>query len=410
VLADDGPGALVIATAILGLFGAAELSKRLLGTEVESTRKATHLGAGAVVMSFPWLFSHDITIVALALAFAGVLIGGRITGMLGSIHDVERSTGGAYYYPFAVLGTWLLSGGDALLFCAPLAVMAVADAGAAIVGQRAGETTYRVMDGNRSVEGSMAFFSLAFTVVLVGCSLAGRPGWPAILLVTLVVATLTTAVEAVSIRGSDNLAIPYAAWLALDSTQRLGLAQLGDWILGMGFGLLVLGATATRARLSVAGGVTVFLVTTLAWALGGLQWVVPLAALYAMYLLARPPGTDTELDMVFPSTAGSMIVVLLGVHTGANLFGPYLASVAANGAIAMWGVARWRHWPRVPSAFVGAAVPVACARLFGPAPVLAPILLAALGLLIFGALTGTGLGGRRIVAALVCAAAAWAVA
>ena len=56
--------------------------------------------------------------------------------------------------------------GDALLFGLPMAVMALADTGAALVGRAAGETRYRVMDGVRSLEGSVTFFALAFALFL----------------------------------------------------------------------------------------------------------------------------------------------------------------------------------------------------------------------------------------------------
>jgi dolichol kinase len=409
ILRDDGAGALLVAVYVLALFAGAEISRRIWGLHVETTRKATHLGAGAIVMAFPWILHHTVTVVLLALAFGGILVAGRVTGVLGSIHAVERRTSGAYLYPFAVLAIWVLSGGDALEFCVPLAVMAVADAGAAIVGQRAGETTYPVMDGRRSVEGSMAFFSLAFAVVLMGCTLAHRPGWPDLLLVTLVVASLTTAVEAVSVRGSDNLAIPYAAWLALDHTDRLGLDKLGDWILGMSLGLLVLAATSVRASLTAAGAVVIFLVATIAWAIGGPAWFAPIGALYALYLLARPEGTDTELDMVFPSTAGSMVVVLAHAHTGdERLFGPYVVTVAANGAMAFAAIAGVRGWPVVASAALGAALPVAVARIVAPeTPWAMALALAIPAVLLFRALTPTGFAGRRIAASVLVGAASW---
>jgi len=221
---DDVGGAALISAAIFGLFGGAEVGRRLLGLPTEFTRKFTHVGAGVVVLSFPWLVGHTATVVVLALAFAAILVGGRITGLLGSIHGVERRTGGAYYYPLPVPGAWVLSGGDALLYCIPLAVMAVADTGAARVGQRAGETTYRVLDGERTLEGSVTFVALAFWVVLLGCALFGRPPWPDMLLVTLVGAGLSTAAErrwrrtarwrGCSSDGGARSAWPCARWRA----------------------------------------------------------------------------------------------------------------------------------------------------------------------------------------------------
>ena len=56
--------------------------------------------------------------------------------------------------------------------------MALADAGAAVVGQRPGVTRYPVLDGARSLEGSLTFFGLAAGVVAAGLALAGAPGWP----------------------------------------------------------------------------------------------------------------------------------------------------------------------------------------------------------------------------------------
>lgn len=408
LLADAG-GAAFISAYVLALFSGAEILGRSRSLPVEWTRKLTHLGAGGIVLAFPWLVAHTVTVVVLALAFAGILVGGKVTGLLGSIHNVERRTGGAYYYPFAVLGIWILSGGEPLLFCVPLAIMAVADTGAALVGQRAGETTYQVMDGERSLEGSLAFLSLSFGVALIGCAVAGRPGWPEMLLVSLVVAGLTTSVEAISVRGSDNLAIPYFAWLGLERTDRLGLESLGDWILGMALGVTVLVVTGERARLSPAGAVVVFLVCALSFALGGLAWFVPLAVLYGLYLAIRRPEDPTELDMVFPTTAGSMVVVLLYAHTGSDsLFLPYLTTVAANGAMAAGLLARYRGWSQALAICAGAVIPVASARLLAPeAPVVLPILFGLLAPVLLSALSTTSLVGRRLLASLAVGLATW---
>lgn len=405
-LREDAVGAGIVAVLILALFAGAEVLGRALRLPVEWTRKGTHVGAGAVVLTFPWLLSHTVTLVLLAGSFAGILVGGRLTGLLGSVHGVERRTGGAYFYPLAVLGTWVLSGGDPLLFCVPLAVMAVADTGAALVGQQAGQARYPVMDGERSVEGSIAFFVLAFGITLSGGALAGT-GWPDVLLVALVVASLTTAAEAISVRGSDNLAVPYAAWMALQHTQRLGLEALGDWILAMSLGLGALLLTAPRARLSVAGAVALFMATTLAWALGGARWLVPLTVLYGLYLLARP--SETGLDRVFPTTVGPMVVLLAYAHLGdPSLYVAYLAAVAATGAIAGRLVAAGRGWPVPVVATAAGLAPLALAwAVYPEAPVVLPLAGAALGLAIYEALGATRLVGRRLVASLVAAGGAW---
>lgn len=396
----DAAGALFISVAILVLFVGAELVKRFTSAPTEWTRKGTHVGAGAVVLAFPWLVQHTVTVAVLSTTFAALLVGGRVTGLLSSIHDVERKTAGAYYYPFAVLLAWMLSGGEPLTYCVPLAIMAVADTGAALVGQRAGETTFQVLDGKRSLEGSLAFFGLAFGVVLLGCALDGRPGWPGILLVTLVVALLTTSVEAVSVRGSDNILIPYAAWLALDRTLNLGLAELGGWIEGMMIGIVVLIATRERAALDVAGGVTVFLIITLSWALGGLEWLMPLLGLYLIAMFGRAEITG-NLENVFPTAAGAMVWVLAYAHLSEQtLHTPFAASVAANGAIAGLLLTPSARPPmRALGVVIGISAPAAATMWAAPATPLGFVVLGGgLGIALYLVLDRTPLIGKRLVA------------
>ncbi len=409
-LIEDAWGSLAISIYILALFGTTELVGRFTDAPTEWTRKMAHVGSGFCVLAFPWLVSHTVSVLMLALSFSSVLVFGRVTGLLGSIHNVERSTGGVYYYPFAVLLVWVLSSGDPLLYCLPLAIMAVADTGAAIVGTRSGQTQFKVMDGTRSVEGSMAFFSLAFSLCLMGCAIAGRPTWPDLLLVTLVVAALTTAVEAISVRGSDNILIPYAGWMALERTMRLGLDELGDWILGMMLGMGLLFATTARGKVSTAGGVTIFLVATLAWALGGLGWFLPLASLYALYLLGRPARLTTDLDQVFPTTAASIGVLLLFAHTDDPvLYRPFVVTVAASGGIGGWMVGtNFEGTDKWTGTLAGVAVPLVPALLYDPGA--GPVVVAGsvLALALFILIDQPAVVGRRVFATSVTGVLTWA--
>ena len=409
----DWQGSLLISTSILVLFVAAELWSRLGGAPVEHTRKLTHLGSGVIVMGFPWLVESAWSVTLLALAFGGLLVIGKLTGLLQSIHNVKRRTQGAYLYPLAVLGTFLLAEGDPLLFCVPLAVMAVADTGAALVGKHAGGLRYRVLDGERSLEGSLTFFGLAFAIVVVGLALAGRPGWPASLLVTLVVALLTTSVEAASIRGSDNLLIPYAAWLALDRTLDLGLAGLEPWLFGMLLAGSSLALSWRQADLTVAGAITVFLVGSLSYAEGGWAWALPYYGVYGLFLLAKVPRNEADLDDVFATAAGSLALLLAYVHLQWDrLYLPFLVTISANGGILMgflvrqWAARReglrWGWW--APAVLVGVAVPLVPAMLVGHVGVQSALVA------VLGGLVGTGIfvaierlpfAGRRLASSLL---------
>ncbi len=409
----DAVNAVLISAGIMALFVGGEVLHRFRGVRVELTRKLSHVGAGLIVLTFPWLLQSPWTVGALTIAFGGLLGLGKITGLLSSVHSVERRTSGAYYYPVAVFGTFWLSGGDPLLFCVPIAVLALADTAAALVGQQMGANHYRVFDNKRSVEGSLAFFGFALAIALVGLALAGQPGWPAMLIVALVAAIMATATEAISVRGADNLFIPYTCFLVLDRTLRLGLRDLSGWVEGMLLGGLILVGSYRAANLTPAGGVTVFVVVTLAWALGGMLWLLPLAAFYALYIASVPrhQAVRADLDEVFPTTVGSMIVVLTFGHFGdPSLFIPYLATLTASGAIALSRLALVRGWPTIPLGLSGALSPLIPVLAYRQEVPLEAIALATgAGLAAFAALTNTRLAGRRLVATLMAGAVAWAV-
>ena len=357
-------GGAVITVAILTCFVACEVLRRVFGVRGEYTRKASHVAAGIVVLFIPYLLDSPWSVIALAGSFAGLLTAGKLLRFLDSVHDVERRTYGAYVYPLAVVVTYLLTRGEPLLFQVSILVLALSDTVAALVGQRVGSVTFRVAEGHRSLEGSAAFLGLTFLLVMAALVLSGRSAWPDLLLVTLLVALVATAVEAVSVLGLDNVLVPYSVAFMLSRTLGLDLPALGDWVLGL---LMVLGiafATARRARLATSGFVLVALVGYLSWVLGGPAWFAPLALLYLGWVAVRAPADVPEdgvdVTVVFPITALSFALLLLHAHTGWDgLYVPFLVSTGVNSAIAWAAFAPRRGLPEALGAAAGAAVPLA---------------------------------------------------
>ena len=227
---------------------------------------------------------------------------------------------------------------------------------------------------------------------------------------------LTTAVEAVSVRGADNVLIPYAAWLVLNATLALGLEALQPWLLGMLVTATALAATWRWADLTVAGGVTLFLLGSLAYATGGWPWLLPPAAVYGLFLLAKVPRGEADIDDVFATSAGSLVITLAFVHTGAaRLVVPFLVTVSASGAILarllVQNQARKRpalRWLSAPSMTLGAAVPLLPS--WGDWTPWSVVMVGGmLGVLLFGLIERARFPGRRLVASLSVGLLAWAV-
>lgn len=415
-----------ISIAILCLFAMGELLRRGLGVEAEATRKLAHVGGGLVVLLFPWIVSSAWTVLVLSLSFFGILLAGRVSGVLGSVHAVERRTSGAELYPAAVIGTWWLSDGEPLRFCVPMAVMAAADAGAAFVGKRMGTVHFRVMDGARSLEGSLTFFAIAFAIFLVGLAIDGRGGWPGVLLIALVGGVVTTCVEAISVRGIDNVLIPWSGWLVTDRLLRLGLAEMSGWITGMLVSFVAVLVGMATARLQPAAALAAFVFGTLAWALGGLGWFLPLGVVGLLFAALHPRDREVHLEHVVPLAIGGVVLTGALSYAGGGTAGatPYLAALSASGAIALGRMtlepgdgglrAALGALPSAVRAVLGGLVPVLPVILVWPGEGAASLDLlalvlssAAVGALAWFPLRAFPRAGRRLVAGIVAGTVAW---
>jgi phytol kinase len=310
------------------------------------------------------------------------------------VHGVARRSAGAYLYPFAVAATFLLSRGDPLLFCAPVAVMALADTGAALVGRRLGRTAYRVMDGARTVEGSAVFFGLALGIVGLALVADGRVSLPGALGASLIAAGLTTAVEAISVRGVDNLFVPWAAWLVLD--RAVHGAPMAGWLEGMWVAGVGIAVASRRLALRPAGAASLFVFATLAGGIGGAGWLVPMVALVPL-LAWFERGDPADLEAVFPGIVASLLVVVAAAHSDPGPWRvPFLVTLGASGTIAM--LRARRGWLGIG---IAALLPASAAWAWdGGAP--APLVAGGIGGLLLWLVVRHGpLPGRRLVASLV---------
>ncbi len=356
-------GALWIAVPVAVLFTVAEVLYRTGRVEVEYTRKLTHLGSGVVVLSMPWVVSTHWSVLALSIGFVAVLVLTKWLGWLPSVHAVSRKTSGAQYYPIAVYGTYLLSDGRPFFYMVPMMVMALADTGAAVVGRRHAIVRYRVVEDFRSLGGSLTFFGLTFGVVIVGLSLVSHGHLPTVLIVALLTSMVATAVEGISVRGIDNLLVPYATWLVLDRTLGATREGLGDWVLGAALVFTLLIMTFRQARLTATGFMAAFVAGLLAWGLGGPVWLATFLVPYVGFAGSRPvthSDTEGDLGIVVPAFVVPLALLLLHTHLPhPALYVPFLGAIAAISATGLAGFLRSRFASAVlegVGALAGAAV------------------------------------------------------
>jgi phytol kinase len=196
------------------LLAAVEVIHRTWRPPAEYSRKLAHVGAGGIAFFALPLLSTHWPVLLLTLIFSGALLAGRRLGWFASLGLPERRQGDLLFL-WAVYLVFLLADGDQLLFQAPVLVLTIGDAAAALMGQRYGRIRYAFLGNNRTVEGSVALMVASVILVFGLLFILADLSLVQCALLSLLAASVAGAVEAISPQGWDNVGIPLATLFLL---------------------------------------------------------------------------------------------------------------------------------------------------------------------------------------------------
>jgi phytol kinase len=225
----------------------------------EVLRKGLHVTMGLTALSFPWLFesSWPVILVATCCAAAFLALHARfplLRRLAKALERIKRVSVGEFCFVAATAAVFMLADDDPVLYCIPMLLLTLADAAAALVGTAYGRHRYATMGDYKSVEGSAAFFVVAFVCIAVPLTLfTSATHWQAVAVAGLV-GMAVTVLEASMGGGFDNLLVPLGAFAAIKAT---GLTSGRP-------GALVSGSPIVVAALSLAAALLVLLVAVLA--------------------------------------------------------------------------------------------------------------------------------------------------
>jgi phytol kinase len=353
------PGILLVLTVLVLLMGGLRVYQRLAAPHPEVVRKLLHVGMGLVTLSFPWLFDQAWPVVTLAALSIITLLSLRLvkglrSGLGNVVSGVSRTSLGEVYFPVAVTIVFLLSlqeTGDptrpAVLYCIPVLLLTLADASAALVGIAYGRLHYPTSEGEKSAEGSFAFFFCAFFSAHVPLLLWTDTGRAETLLIALLLAWLAMMFEAISWRGLDNLVLPLVGFLLLKLYLDLPVADLLLRV-GLTAALTIFLLLFRRQTTLVGDGVLgAFLVGYIACALGGWPWLLPPLVLFLTYTLLSPRTAENSQRVhnihavICVCSAGLLWLFLATILHRPEFLLPYTLSFAAH--LAIIGVVRLGH-------------------------------------------------------------------
>lgn len=309
----------------------------------EVVRKLLHVFMGAVTVTFPWVFQQTWPVWVLAVLAIASLTALKYVPQLrrnagAVVCAVDRPSYGDICFPLGAAILFSVAHSEPLLYCVPMVILTIADASSALIGIRFGKRKYSTADGNKTAEGSAAFFLIAAITTLLPLLMLGTETLHALVL-SLLLACLVTMFEAIAWQGLDNLFIPLSAYAMLRAGLPMTVEQLvPQLVVACAFALLTL-IFRHRTTLNDSAALGAGLFCYLSWAIGGWQWLVaPLAVTITHRLIlpakyrrsaARP---QTIHEVVWVASLGFFWLWLSSV-TGEPLLLPYTLTYAAHLAL-----------------------------------------------------------------------------
>ncbi|MDZ4199723.1 MAG: hypothetical protein U1E27_10625 [Kiritimatiellia bacterium] len=349
---EDLAGVLILLPAFFILLGATEAWARIGSPQPETTRKLIHVGGGALCAVFPFVFHSWPTVLIVTLGLAALLDVGARLRWFRSLNRVERKSRGSQYFPLAALFVYFLSGERVWLYVASILVLTLADAAAALVGERHGRIRYEVDTDSKSLEGSLAFFGLAFLAIAIPCiTLADLP-LVVSLLAALLVSILVTGFEAISLRGSDNLFVPIGVCVILDKITAQPPEEIVFQLVSMALIGLSVAWFVRPSRSFNTGGTIVFALFMYgAWSLGSPYWALPLFIAFAIHRIFWwiRPLPPVKSAVVLRALLIPLLALMIANSTRDNVwwFGPYLAAWTTTSSLTLWNhMLQIRLWKR----------------------------------------------------------------
>ncbi len=219
-------------------------------------------------------------------------------------NDPEYKNFGVFFVPISYLILIFTMNEHRSLAMFAMFVMALADAGAAIIGENIPVMPYKLGNAQKSISGSLtfAFITLLILNVALFTTIDGKiffsvepvyKIWAFLFFSTLIL----TVSEALSTKGVDNIAVPLLSgfFLMIFFTHPQAVAP-GSLLIGVIFAVLLLLFSFKLKFLTTDGSFTAFILGAFVFGLGGLKWSVPLLTFFILSSLLSKVKKNNHSD------------------------------------------------------------------------------------------------------------------
>ena len=343
-------GILVLGLIIIIFF--AEIVRKRFHWTIKATRKFVHIFTGILIALTPFLITASFPLLIICGVFMIVNFVAIKQNWMPGMHATEQKSYGTVFYPlsFFILILLLWHGYKTILVIAML-IMALADAGAAIVGENVKTPKiYQFSGEKKSVQGSLTMFFASFLITALGLKFLGGIDELSlsvyeILWYALIVTIIATACESISYKGSDNLSVPLGAAFVAHFLVTHPFSDNVSFTIGVMLALLIAVLSFKAKFLSGSGAVATFLLGAVVFGIGKWEFSLPLLLFFILSSLLSKLGKKQKLKFKDTFQKGGQ---------------RDLGQVLANGGIAGILVLLWNFFPNdvFYFAFVGSIAAV----------------------------------------------------
>ena len=309
--------------------------------EPNLNRKIIHSVVGMAVSFSPFIFLSNVQPLILAVTFLIINLFSYKKNKLKSFHNLNRKTVGTIFFPlaFILIATffWEYKYNIACSFM----ILAISDPLSSLAGEYIKKPhKYNIWKDVKSYEGSaIMFFSTFIILTLFSKFIFYQFDTLESFLAIMTCCLAITIAEAMSIKGSDNLSIPVAAFFFIEI---FNIVNKKNFIIGFLFMIvlivIVLFYFHKRKHLSLDGFLSSTLMAGLILGFGGLKYVLPIAIFFILSTLLSKIGpkklhkskSGRNVNQVFANGGvGLVLCVFNHFYQTELIYSMFLASIAA---------------------------------------------------------------------------------
>ena len=200
---------------VVVVLAVAELIRKNLELKKDFTRKFVHIAIGTFIIPTFYIFHSLYYALVPPVCFIIVNVLSYRFKIFRAMEEEDGKNLGTMLFPVSFCIVMIVFWNtkyepDRVAAMLGILTMAWGDSAASIIGRNFGTHFYYFFRERKSIEGSIAMLVASYTAMIITLALVGYPrlSVPGMVIVAVVTAIFGTFLEAISVRGLDNLIVP----------------------------------------------------------------------------------------------------------------------------------------------------------------------------------------------------------